>query len=196
MLPSAARTVVCLSLCLCVCQVRGSHIPSKMNRTLQNLLQYYKIPPKDRFSGKPVFAREPLYSRMEIKHLFMSSVLETYEKLIGQMLKQLPTPTPLTATATPGSPSKGVEVRAELNYLLHKIQDLRKHRYQEQSELVQRLQSLGRIQMDNFVVQSKALWELPWLYEQASSLSNEVKMQRRRRRRRRQAQRVKAPPRV
>ncbi|KAG7495877.1 Interferon gamma [Solea senegalensis] len=183
-----------------------------MNRTLQNLLQYYvstntastasttaadsKIPPKDRFSGKPVFAREPLYSRMEIKHLFMSSVLETYEKLIGQMLKQLPTPTPLTATATPGSPSKGVEVRAELNYLLHKIQDLRKHRYQEQSELVQRLQSLGRIQMDNFVVQSKALWELPWLYEQASSLSNEVKMQRRRRRRRRQAQRVKAPPRV
>lgn len=47
-------------------------------------------------------------------------------------------------------------------------------------------------QMDNFVVQSKALWELPWLYEEASSISNDAKMQRRRRRR--QTRKLKTPP--
>lgn len=44
------------------------------------------------------------------------------------------------------------------------------------------------LKMDNAVVQSKALWELPWLYEEASQLS-EIQM--RRRRRRRQARKLK-----
>lgn len=38
---ATARTVVCLFLLLCVCQIRGSHIPVKMNRTIQNLLHHY-----------------------------------------------------------------------------------------------------------------------------------------------------------
>lgn len=35
------RAVVCLSVWLCVCQVRGLYIPQEMNRTLQNLRQHY-----------------------------------------------------------------------------------------------------------------------------------------------------------
>lgn len=38
---TTARAVVFLCLWLSVCQVRGSHIPSKMNKTIQNLLQHY-----------------------------------------------------------------------------------------------------------------------------------------------------------
>ncbi|XP_070785135.1 interferon gamma-like [Enoplosus armatus] len=193
MMVATARAVVCLSLWLSVCQVTGSHIPPKMNRTIQNLLQHYRIPPKDRFNGKPVFSREPLAGRMEMKRVFMGGVLETYEKLLGQMLKQLPTQSPLTATPGTGTGSDAEtgpdgEVRTELNFILKKVQDLRKHRYHEQDKLLQGLQSLKHIEMDNFVIQSKALWELPWLYEEASSLPDNFRMQRRRRR---QAQRVK-----
>uniref|UniRef100_A0A8C3G8C8 Interferon gamma n=1 Tax=Cyclopterus lumpus TaxID=8103 RepID=A0A8C3G8C8_CYCLU len=181
---TTVRAVVCLSLWLVVCQVRGSYIPPKMNRTIYNLLQHYKIPSRERFNGKPVFSRDPLAGKMEAKRVFMGGVLETYEKLIGQMLKQLPTPTPQTAGSN----------ETQLSYILKKVQELRKHRYQEQEKLLQELRDLKHIQMDNLVVQSKALWELPWLYEEASSLY-EIKMERRkRRRRRRQARRVKTRP--
>lgn len=37
--------------------------------------------------------------------------------------------------------------------------------------------------MDDLVVQSKALWELPWLYEEASSLAEKVRARTSRRRR-------------
>ncbi|XP_034382228.1 interferon gamma-like isoform X1 [Cyclopterus lumpus] len=201
---TTVRAVVCLSLWLVVCQVRGSYIPPKMNRTIYNLLQHYKIPSRERFNGKPVFSRDPLAGKMEAKRVFMGGVLETYEKLIGQMLKQLPTPTPQTAGSNelPGSAAiadggevgAGEDVRTQLSYILKKVQELRKHRYQEQEKLLQELRDLKHIQMDNLVVQSKALWELPWLYEEASSLY-EIKMERRkRRRRRRQARRVKTRP--
>ncbi|XP_076578573.1 interferon gamma-like [Chaetodon auriga] len=202
---ATARAVVFLCLWLAVCQVRGSHIPVKMNRTIQNLLQHYRISPKDRFDGRPVFSREPLTAKMEAKRVFMGGVLETYEKLIGHMMKQLPTQSPQTAssnmdpasaviptagTAGGAGTGAGVDVRKELGYILKKVQELRKQRYHEQEKLLQGLQSLRHIQMDNFVIQSKALWELPWLYEEASSLPDNTEMQRRRRRRR-QARRVK-----
>ncbi|NP_001347663.1 interferon gamma 1 precursor [Lates calcarifer] len=212
MLFATMRAVVCLALCLSVCQVRGSHITAKMNRTIQNLLQHYRIPLKEKFNGKPVFDRGPLADRMETKRVFMGGVLETYEKLIGQMLKELPTPSPHTAgssneglasaiTAGPGTTSdtrseEGGDVKMELNYILKKVQDLKRHKYQEQDKLLQRLQALKHIQMDNFVIQSKALWELPRLYEEASSLPDDIRMQRRRRRRRRQARRDKTRPRA
>ncbi|XP_035468649.2 interferon gamma [Scophthalmus maximus] len=201
MMVSTARAVLCLCVWLSACPVQGSHVSARMNRTIQNLLLHYKIPPKDRFNGKPVFSREPLAGKVETKKLFMVGVLETYEKLIGQMLTHLPTPNPPTtgihvrlgaATAAATAPGAGGEVGKELNFILKKVQELRKHRYQEQSELLQGLEALGKIQMDNFVVQSKALWELPWLYEEASSISNDAKMQRRRRRR--QTRKLKTPP--
>ncbi|XP_044042598.1 interferon gamma-like [Siniperca chuatsi] len=204
-----ARAVVCLSLWLCVCQISGFHMPEKINRTIQNLLQHYKIPPKERFNGRPVFSREPLAGKTEAKMVFMGGVLETYEKLIGHMLKQQPTSSPQTAgndqrpasavtpaasTASDAEAGAGGKVRMELSYILKKIQDLRKHNYHEQEKLLKGLQALNHIQMDNFVVQSKALWELPWLYEEASSLTENIRMQRRRRRR--QARRVKNRPRA
>ncbi|XP_040005620.1 interferon gamma-like [Xiphias gladius] len=202
---AAMRVVVCVSLWLSVCQVGGSHIPAKMNRTIQSLLQHYRISNKDKFNGKPVFSREPMAGRLETKKVFMGGVLETYEKLIGHMLNELPTPSPETAgsqggpaaaiPAAPGTASDdgsqaGRTVREDLNYILKKVQELRRHHYQEQDKLLQELRTLGHIQMHNPAIQSKALWELSWLYEEASSLSDTIRMQRRRRRRR-QARRVK-----
>ncbi|XP_070710108.1 interferon gamma-like [Pempheris klunzingeri] len=203
MMVAAARAVVCLSLWLSVCQVRGSHIPVRMNRTIQNLLQYYTITPKERFDGKPVFSREPLSGRTEVKMIFMGAVLETYEKLIGQMLKNLPTASPQTVGSTDRPGTAGVaegetvkDVRTELSYVLKRVQDLRRQDYQEEEKVLQGLLSLKHIKMDNAVIQSKALWELPWLYEEASSLPNTIRMQKQMRRRRRHARRVKNHPRA
>uniref|UniRef100_UPI0037E750C8 interferon gamma 1 n=1 Tax=Semicossyphus pulcher TaxID=241346 RepID=UPI0037E750C8 len=184
-----ARAVVCLSLCLAVSQVRSSHIPAEMNRTIQNLLQHYSISNKDRFNGKPVFSREPLTGKMEAQKVFMGGVLESYEKLFGHMLKELPTPSPQTAesNAADAAARTDEDMRTKLSYILRQVQDLRRHRYQEQEKLLQNLQDLKHIKMDNPVVQSKALWELPWLYEEASSLSDNIIKQRRRRRQARRA---------
>nr|AIK66530.1 interferon gamma [Dicentrarchus labrax] len=190
-----ARAVVCLFLWLSVCQVRSSHINVEMNRTIQNLLQHYKIRNVERFDGKPVFSRNALAGKMEMKKLFMGAVLETYEKLIDKMLKQLPTSSPQTTGSNDGPASSVTaadasgDVRTGLKYILNKIKMLRQHRYREQGVLLQELQTLQHIQMDKHVVQSKALWELPWLYEEASSLSDEMQ---RRRRRRRQTRRLKS----
>nr|BCK60960.1 interferon gamma [Sebastiscus marmoratus] len=202
---ATVRAVVCLSLWLSVCQVRGSHIPQEMNKTIQNLLQHYKIPLRERFNGKPVFSREPLAGKMEVKRMFMGGVLETYEKLISHMLNQLPTPTPQTAesnnlpasaagTASGGEVGADVDVRKDLSYILNMVKELKKNRYLEQEKILQELKALKHIQMDNLVVQSKALWELPWLYEEASSLNDTMNTERRRRRRRRQARKAKIHP--
>ncbi|XP_056280621.1 interferon gamma-like [Pseudoliparis swirei] len=163
------RAALCLSLWLLALQVRGAYIPPKMNRTIDSLLKHYKIPARERFNGQPVFSKDALAGTMEAKRLFMGGVLETYEKLIGQMLQQLPAhPTPQAAESN--ELPAGGDVRAELSYVLKKVQELRKHRYREQEALLQELRALRHLQIDNLVVQSKALWELPWLYEEASSL--------------------------
>ncbi|KAM9327484.1 interferon gamma-like isoform 2-T2 [Pholidichthys leucotaenia] len=180
------RTVVCLALWLLICQVRGSYITLTMNKTIQNLLQRYTS--QDNYNGRPVFSRELLAGKAETKMVFMSGVLETYDKLIRHMLNQMPTSSPQTTgsedTSAPISTSTSSSVREDLNYILKMVQTLRrKHDYQEQEKLLQGLQNLKDIQMDNLVVQEKALLELPWLYEEASSLLDN-KMQRRRRRRR------------
>ncbi|KAM9334901.1 interferon gamma [Symphorus nematophorus] len=205
---ATVRAVVCLCLWLAVCQVRGSHIPVRMNRTIQNLLQHYRIEDKERFNGKPVFSRELLSGKMEAKMLFMGGVLETYEKLIGHMLRGLPTPSPPAAKSsdrpasaiTPGAGTAGEaevgaagNVRENLIYILDKIKELKTKRYHEQARLLQGLAALKHIQMDNLVTQSKALWELTWLYEEASSLSDNSEMKKKRRRRR-HARRFKSHP--
>ncbi|XP_028255738.1 interferon gamma isoform X2 [Parambassis ranga] len=191
-----ARALVCLCLCVFLYEVRGSYIPQDMNRTIQTLLQHY-ISPRDRFNGRPVFSRELLSGRLETKMLFLGGVLDTYEKLIGQMLEQLPTPSPQTEMAQSrgqaASPASGArlssagtdpsgDVRTKLTYILGRVRKLKTSGFQEQERLLQRLQDLQEIKRDNLIVQSKALWELPWLYEEASSLSESFRNQRRRRR--------------
>ncbi|XP_077400052.1 interferon gamma [Vanacampus margaritifer] len=179
-----ARAMLGVCVYLCFCRVRTSHVPLKMNRTIQNLLQLYKIPPKERFNGRPVFSREILGTKMEAKAMLMSAVLQTYEELLGRMLKRLPGPTVPTpvdhsADCDPGS---NMAARAHLYYLLKRVQDLRKRRYQSQDKLLDWLHKIRDLQMDNLVVQSKALWELPWLYEEASSLGESIPPLHRRRR--------------
>ncbi|XP_037317291.1 interferon gamma-like [Pungitius pungitius] len=185
---TTVTAVVSLTLWLITSQVRGAYIPSDMNETIQHLLGYYKISKKDIFNGKPVFSKDAVAGEMGAKRVFMGGVLETYEELLGQMLKQLPPPTPRAAESNerPAAADPGDDARAELTYILDKVQKLRKHRYREQEKFLLRLSALKHIQKDDLLVQSKALWELPWLYEEASSLGE-------RRRRRRQTKRSRRP---
>ncbi|XP_061570508.1 interferon gamma-like [Cololabis saira] len=192
MMAATVRTVVCLTLWISVCQVGGSYIPQEMNKTIQNLRQHYvsidKISKNDLFDGKPIFSRDSLNGKIESKMIYLGGVLEAYEKLISHMLKQLPTPSPQTtgdkaSSGTPGDAgSVPSDVGEKLHYVLKRIKDLKTHHYEEQERVLKGLQSLRHIQMDNFKVQSKALWELPWLFEEASSMPNAIKMKRRRRR--------------
>ncbi|KAM6895758.1 interferon gamma 1-like [Xenentodon cancila] len=193
------KTVVCLSLWITVCQVRGSYIPPEMNKTIQNLRQYYKISNSDLYNGKPIFSRDSLNGKAENKMIILGGVLGAYEKMINHMLKQLPTPSPQTAKETSTSGTSGdagsvpsENIREKLSYILQRIKDLKIHHYEEQERLLNGLQALRQIQVDNFKVQSKALWELPWLFEEASSLANTIKMKRRRRRQARTKNRPRA----
>ncbi|KAF7199244.1 interferon gamma 1 precursor [Nothobranchius furzeri] len=196
------RLVVCLSVWLSASQVSGSYIPQDMNRTLQNLNKYYTILNQDQFDGKHVFSREPLKGKIESRMLYMGGILEAYEKLIGHMLRQLPTPSPpltskqkhsssVTATSSSSRSEATDGVRPKLEYILRKIQELKKHRYQEQMRILHGLQGLRHVQTNSTRVQSKALWELPWIFEEASSLADNIMKRRRRRRQARTKLRLK-----
>ncbi|KAJ0012678.1 hypothetical protein NQD34_017012 [Periophthalmus magnuspinnatus] len=181
------RVVLCVCVLLFMAQVRSSHIPREMNRTLQDLRHHYKIPKKERYNGEPVFPRET-FKVKEVRKVFLGGILETYDTLLKKMLEKLPTPgpnmdSPANANSNTGSSDT---VRNGLSYILDKVNTLKDKHYQEQEKLLTKLQSLRNITTDDLVVQSKALAELPWLYEEASSLVNNDK----RRRRRRQTERA------
>nr|ATB56374.1 interferon gamma [Acanthopagrus schlegelii] len=183
---SAVRAAICLILMVALCQVRGAYIPSRMNQTIQSLLRHYRIDDEQRFDGNKVFPKEPPAGKMETKLLLMGGILDTYEKLLGHMLKQQPTASPQTASVSTDSYEQAGasgDVRGDLKFILKKVQELKKKKFHEQEMILRGLQDLKHIQMDNLVVQSKALWELPWLYEEASSLSDNSEVRRRRRRR-------------
>uniref|UniRef100_A0A671VRI5 Interferon gamma n=1 Tax=Sparus aurata TaxID=8175 RepID=A0A671VRI5_SPAAU len=190
---SPVREAVCLILMVALCQVRGAYIRPKMNQTIQSLLRHYRIDDEKRFDGNNVFPKEPPAVQMKMylissvfvlqtKLLFMGGILESYEKLLGHI------PTPSTAPPAMVEAGPSGDVRKDLRYILTKVQELKKKSFHEQEMILHGLQDLKHVQMDNFVVQSKALWELPWLYEEASSLSDNS--ERRRRRRRRQARKT------
>lgn len=81
--------------------------------------------------------------------MFLGAVLETYEKLIDQMLQQLPTPSPRDASAASVEESgTSRNVRTELTYVLNKVKELRTHRYQEEKKLLQGLHALKHIQVE------------------------------------------------
>ncbi|KAM8883208.1 interferon gamma [Synchiropus picturatus] len=195
-----AKRMLCFCLCLTICQVRS--VPVKMNKTIQSLLQFYghdKLPLRVRFSGETVFPREFAPGRIEVNRLLLGGIMETYEELITQMIKQLPTTGPKTedhSTPPPSSvpvPQAQVaksdidNIRGQLHYILTKIQDLRKNVFAEQDKILHKVYTIKPIQMDDKVTQSKALWELQYLYEEARAL-NDV-----RRRRRRHAHKFKTP---
>lgn len=74
--------------------------------------------------------------------------METYEQLIDQMLQQLPEQVAPTSTETKASADASASadnVRTDLNFILTKIQRLRRDRYQEQTKLLQGLQNLKKI---------------------------------------------------
>lgn len=82
--------------------------------------------------------------------LFMGGVLEMYDKLIGRMLGQLPTPSPETAVtggAKGADSDHAAPVRKQLSYLLKKVNQLRKNHYQEQDQVLHDLQKLGKVQV-------------------------------------------------
>ncbi|CAL9682697.1 unnamed protein product [Knipowitschia caucasica] len=171
---ASARLVLCMCVLLFVTQVRSSYIPSKMNRTINTiLLQHYKNQRMERYDGKPVFPR-PLFGKVqEVKKVFVGGILETYNRLLNKVLEQLPTPGPKVDSSD--------TIRNDLKYILKMVQDLRDNHFKEQAKLVDELQSLHNIPTDNKVIQSKALGELPWLYEEASSMANHGRKTRRRR---------------
>ncbi|XP_033991650.1 interferon gamma-like [Trematomus bernacchii] len=186
MMVVSAKSVVCLCFLFSVCHVRGAYIPPKMNRTILNLLKHYNISKEEKYNGQLVFSKEAIPEKLLEKRVFMRGVLETYETLISKMLKELPTPLPDTKGGV-GEGGAGEDVRTELNYILQKVLELKKNQYKEHDNLLSSLKKLISIKMDNATVQSKALGELPWLYEEASDLNNEIQS----RRRRRQARKVK-----
>lgn len=90
----------------------------------------------------------------------MSGVLEMYEKLIGNMLKQLPTPSPkmaenagdqaaavTPAAGTAAAMGAGGDVRKQLSYILKKVHILRTRHYQEQDQFLQALQVLSHVKV-------------------------------------------------
>uniref|UniRef100_H3CLX1 Interferon gamma n=1 Tax=Tetraodon nigroviridis TaxID=99883 RepID=H3CLX1_TETNG len=172
-------TVMGWCLCMALCQVKGSYIPADMNRTIQNLLDHYKIPDRERFNGHPIFPRGPSSGDLQAEMIYMSAVLQTYDQLLNQMLQQLPTATPTSAST---STSTSTSLRAQLSYLLKKITALRTQYYRKHEELLKKLQPLGNVQLTSTVVQSKALWELIKVYQEASSLPDRLELLRRRRR--------------
>ncbi|KAG8005467.1 hypothetical protein GBF38_001294 [Nibea albiflora] len=189
------RAVVCLSLWLAVCQVRGFTVPVEMNKTIQSILQHYNVQPKLIFNGNAVFPKEMMPEQLEAKKMVMGGVLSMYEKLINEMLKALPTPSPPTtgSAGTAGNPQESnAKVRKELKYILHKIRELQRNRYhdQEHEKVLEGLQHLKDIEVSDKIVQAKAFWELSGLYEEASSLSNSTRKEKEQRRRRRQARKA------
>lgn len=81
--------------------------------------------------------------------VYMSSVLEMYEKLIGSMLSAQPTPSPAVGGAgdAAGGRPNG-DVRTQLSSLLKKVQNLRRQYYQEEDRFRERLTAVREIQVE------------------------------------------------
>ncbi|XP_077450240.1 interferon gamma isoform X2 [Stigmatopora argus] len=178
---AVARAMLGLCLCLYLCGVQN--VPLTLNRTVQNLLKIY-IPPKERFNGQPVFSRELLSTKMEAKEVLMLAVLQTYEEMLARMIHRVPANTPTVAPATRDQAVSSPDTRSLLNYLLKRVQDLRKYRYQAAEQLLHDLDKIRCVQVDDLAVQSKALWELRSLFRDARSLAENARPGKLRRRRR------------
>lgn len=81
--------------------------------------------------------------------IYMSAVLLTYDKLLNQMLEQLPTPSPTTnqKTGDQGATNDTGNLRTQLRYILKKVTDLRIQHYRKQEQLLKTIQPLGQVQV-------------------------------------------------
>nr|UXB54328.1 IFNgamma [Gadus macrocephalus] len=163
--------LVCMSVCLSVC-LPVAPVPGKMLETVKTLsLQH---PQKGQSFSGSVFSRETL-NKMDDgdKRVVLGKVLEVYDKLFDQMLSQPPTDSQSEENKTE---------EAGIRYLQEMVTLLRRTQYKKHLLLTSTLEQLGNIQINNSVVQSKALWELPWLFNEASSLAERKRRSLRRRR--------------
>lgn len=80
--------------------------------------------------------------------IYMSAILQTYDKILNQMLKQLPTPGPTTAQSSGDKGAAGTaELRSQLNYILKKITILRTQHYNKPEQLLKKLQPVREVQV-------------------------------------------------
>lgn len=77
--------------------------------------------------------------------VYMSAVLQTYDQLLNQMLKQLPVATPTGAENA--AAATGTGLRTQLSYILKKITDLRTQHYRKHEELLKKIQTLRHVQV-------------------------------------------------
>lgn len=84
--------------------------------------------------------------------IYMSAILQTYDKILNQMLDQLPTPGPSTAQTSgdQGAAAGTAELRSQLNYILKKITNLRTQHYNKPEQLLKKLQPLREVQVRTF----------------------------------------------
>lgn len=81
--------------------------------------------------------------------IYMGAILQTYEEILNQMLKQLPTPSSTTAQTSgeTGDTAGTAELRSQLNYILKKITNLRVQHYNKPEQLLKKLQPLREVQV-------------------------------------------------
>ncbi|CAL8386618.1 unnamed protein product [Boreogadus saida] len=163
--------LVCMSVCLSVC-LPVPNVPGEMLETIKTLTLHHQQKGQGSFSGS-VFCRATLNKLDDgDKRVVLGKVLEVYDKLFDQMLSQ----------PTNGSQSEENKKEVGIRYLKEKVTLLRRTQYKKHLLLTSTLEQLGNIQINNSVVQSKALWELPWLFDEASSLAERKRRSLRRRR--------------
>ena len=96
--------------------------------------------------------------------VYMSNILDIYERMFDHMLKQLPTPSPKLAAITghqaaTGSANDvptgaGGDIKKQLTYIRNKMRELKKHHYQKQDQFLQKLYTDRHIKVGRTKVQS------------------------------------------
>lgn len=96
-----------------------------------------------------------LFMSPQAEMIYMSAILQTYDKILNQMLKQLPTPSPTTAQTSgdKGAAADTTKLRTQLNYILEKITTLRRLHYNKPEQLLKKLQPLTEVQVRTYITE-------------------------------------------
>lgn len=91
----------------------------------------------------------------------MGGILDTYEKLLGHMLKQQPTASPQTASISTDSYDRAGpsgDVRDDLKFILEKVRELKKKKFHEQEMILRGLQDLKHVQVQKTLRQKECIF--------------------------------------